>query len=438
LKPDYLAVVIGHGRDQVAAHVAEAAPDATTVVQEQQLGTGHAVAVALEVLPHLEGVVVVTYGDVPLLTGDTLQGLIDVHIRDSNAVTVLTAQVAKPGGYGRIVRDDGGAVRAIIEHKDADDAVLAINEINSGIYAFDAAVLRSGLSRISADNAQGELYLTDVLGIAHLDSHRVGAVITDDPWQTEGVNDRVQLAALGRELNRRITQRWMRDGVTVIDPATTWIDVDVAVERDVVIRPGVQLLGATHVAAGAQIGPDTTLLDTTVGVEATVVRTHACGARIGPSVVVGPFTYLRPGAVLAATSKAGAFVEIKNSSIGEGAKVPHLSYVGDATIGDGANIGAGTIVANYDGVAKHHTTVGRNTFVGSDSVLVAPVEVADGSYVAAGSTVTTSNRPGELTVARSNQRNIEGWVNRKRPGTATAEAACLARKRGEGSHVEGE
>ncbi|PSL04710.1 UDP-N-acetylglucosamine pyrophosphorylase /glucosamine-1-phosphate N-acetyltransferase [Haloactinopolyspora alba] len=437
LEPDHLTVVIGHGRDQVAAHLGQT-PGVATVVQEQQLGTGHAVQVALGALPDLDGVVVVTYGDVPLLTGATLHELVDAHTADANAVTVLTADVADPTGYGRILRDDEGAVRGIVEHKDASAEVRAITEINSGIYAFDAAVLRSALGQLTTDNSQGELYLTDVLGIARSEGRRVGAFVTDDPWQTEGVNDRVQLATMTRELNRRVTERWMRAGVTMVDPATTWIDATVTLEQDVVLRPGVQLHGSTHVGAGAEVGPDSTLRDVTVGADASVVRSHLVGAEVAASASVGPFSYLRPGAVIDERAKAGAFVEIKASSVGEGAKVPHLSYVGDATIGAGVNIGAGTIVANYDGVAKHHTTVGRHTFVGSDSVLVAPVELADGSYVAAGSTVTAGTEPGELAVARARQRNVDGWVARRRAGTATAEAAHAAQQRAGDDHVEGE
>lgn len=438
LKPDHLSVVIGHGRDLVAAHLAGVAPGVTTAVQEQQLGTGHAVGVALETLPELDGVVVVTYGDVPLLTGDTLHELVERHVADGNAVTVLTAHVADPTGYGRIVREDDGGVRAIVEHKDADADVLRITEINSGIYAFDAAVLRAGLGRITTQNAQGELYLTDVLGLARQDGRRVGAVVTGDPWQTEGVNDRVQLAAMNREFNRRVTERWMRSGVTMIDPATTFIDVTVTLERDVVLRPGVQLRGRTEIAAGAEVGPDTTLVDTVVGPGASVVRVHSDGAQIGAGAAVGPYTYLRPGAVLAERAKAGAYVEIKKSTVGPGAKVPHLTYVGDATIGEGANIGAGTIFANYDGVAKHPTTVGRHVFVGSDSVLVAPVELADGSYVAAGSTVVSATAPGELAVARGRQRNIAGWVARRRAGTKTAAAAEAAAADTTGDSDEGD
>ncbi|NDL58490.1 bifunctional UDP-N-acetylglucosamine diphosphorylase/glucosamine-1-phosphate N-acetyltransferase GlmU [Phytoactinopolyspora mesophila] len=435
LEPEHLSVVVGHGRDQVTAHLADAAPAVTTAIQEEQLGTGHAVQCALAMLPELSGVVVVTYGDVPLLSGDTLRALIDQHEADSNGVTVLTAHVADPTGYGRIVRDEHGAVLRIVEHKDADEETRRITEMNSGIYAFDADVLRSGLARLTADNVQGELYLTDVLGLARADGRRVGALVTGDAWQTEGVNDRSQLAALNREMNRRVTTQWMRAGVTIIDPATTWIDVTVTLERDVVLRPGVQLHGSTRIHEGAEIGPDSTLRDTTVDRGAVVIRTHAEGAEIGPHANVGPFSYLRPGTRLGKKGKIGGFVETKKAEIGEGSKVPHLSYVGDATIGDGVNIGAGTIVANYDGVHKHHTTVGDHTFVGSDSVLVAPVELADGSYVAAGSTVTSHTEPGDLAVARARQRNVSGWVDRRRPGTSTLEAARRARARQTGSDV---
>lgn len=429
LAPEHLTVVVGHGRDEVTAHLGEIAPTVATAVQDQQLGTGHAVQYALQSQPELSGVVVVTYGDVPLLSGDTLRALVDQHVADGNGATVLTAEVDDPTGYGRIVRDGTGAVERIVEHKDADDTIRAIREMNSGIYAFDADVLRSGLSRLTTDNSQGELYLTDVLGLARGDGRRVGALVTDDAWQTEGVNDRVQLAALHRELNRRTTTHWMRAGVTIVDPATTWVDITVTLERDVVLRPGVQLHGGTRIREGAEIGPECTLTDTVVGPGAVVVRTQAVGAEIGPEATVGPYSYLRPGTRLGAKGKIGGFVETKKAEIGEGSKVPHLSYVGDAAIGAGVNIGAGTIFANYDGVDKHHTGVGDHTFVGSNSVLVAPVELADGSYVAAGSAVTSGTEPGDLAIARARQRNISGWVAQKRAGTSTDEAAERAKAR---------
>jgi bifunctional UDP-N-acetylglucosamine pyrophosphorylase / glucosamine-1-phosphate N-acetyltransferase len=438
LQPEHLVVVIGHGREQVAEHLAATAPEATIVVQDRQLGTGHAVACALEALPELEGVVVVTYGDVPLLGPDTVTDLVARHLDDGNAVTVLTAEVADPTGYGRIVRDADGGVLGIVEHKDASSSVLEIREINSGIYAFDAGALQACLTRLDTDNAQGELYLTDVLGMARTDGRRVGAQPIIDSWQTEGVNDRVQLAELYRELNRRVLDRWMRAGVTVLDPATTWVDVTVRLGRDVLLRPGVQLHGSTTVDDGAEIGPDTTLVDCVVGERASVVRTHARGAEIGPESSVGPFTYLRPGARLARRAKAGAFVEIKASTVGEGAKVPHLSYVGDADIGVGSNIGAATVVVNYDGVAKHRTVIGDYVRIGSDTMLVAPVTVGDGAYTAAGSVITADIPPGAMAVARARQRNVEDWVARKRAGTAAADAAERAKARQTGTEHEAE
>jgi len=439
LEPEHLVVVVGHGRDQVTEHLAAVAPRVTTAVQDRQLGTGHAVGCALGTLPELDGVLVVTYGDVPLLAGATIRDLVDLHVADGNGVTVLTAEVENPSGYGRIVRDADGGVLGIVEEKDASDAVQRIREINSGIYAFDAAVLRDGLARLTSDNAQGELYLTDLVAMARTDGRGVGAYKTGDAWQTEGVNDRVQLAAIRRELNRRVLDGWMRAGVTVVDPATTWVDVTVELGRDVVLRPGVQLCGSTRVEDGAEVGPDSTITDCAIGAGASVVRTHATGADIGPECSVGPFTVLRPGTRLARRSKAGAYVEIKASSVGEGSKVPHLSYVGDAEIGEGSNIGAATVVVNYDGVAKHRTVVGDYVRIGSDTMLIAPVTVGDGAYTAAGSVITNDVPPGAMAVGRGRQRNVEGWVERKRPGTTSADAAARAQsgQTGDEAAVEG-
>ncbi|WP_122261279.1 bifunctional UDP-N-acetylglucosamine diphosphorylase/glucosamine-1-phosphate N-acetyltransferase GlmU [Ornithinimicrobium cerasi] len=438
--PEHLAVVVRHERDRVAEHVAALDPGAVVADQDEVKGTGRACECGLDALPaDLEGTVLVTMGDVPLLTGRTLVELTERHEASGAAVTVITAELDDAKSYGRVVRNERGDVVAIMEHKDAlahraagDDLahVVDVREINSGIYAFDAAVLRAALGEVGTDNAQGEKYLTDVIGIARRDGRTVRAHLVEDLWQTEGVNDRVQLAALGKELNRRTVEHWMREGVTVVDPDTTWIDAEVTIGRDTVVRPGTQLLGATTVGEGVVIGPDTTLTDTEVRDGASVVRTQAEAAVIGERATVGPFSYLRPGTVLGAAGKIGGFVETKNARIGDGAKVPHLTYCGDATIGEGANIGAGTIFANYDGVAKHHTTVGRHSFVGSDSVLVAPVEIADGAYVAAGSTIEGRVGPGQIAVARGRQRNVDGWVARRRPGTRTAAAAeeALARR----------
>ncbi|QWF81975.1 bifunctional UDP-N-acetylglucosamine diphosphorylase/glucosamine-1-phosphate N-acetyltransferase GlmU [Amycolatopsis sp. CA-230715] len=428
LDPDHLTVVVGHRREAVGEHldlVGKAlGRQVTTAVQEQQNGTGHAVSCALATLPQdLTGTVVVSYGDVPLLDTPTLASLLAEHTGSGNAVTVLTAVVAEPTGYGRILRDADGAVTGIVEQKDGTPEQLEITEINSGVYAFDAAVLTDGLSRLSTDNAQGELYLTDVLGIARGDGGKVGALVVDDPWLTEGVNDRVQLSVLGAELNRRIVRDWQRAGVTVVDPATTWIDASVTLAQDVVLKPGVQLHGETSVGEGSAIGPDSTLTDVRIGSGATVIRTHGSGVVLGDNVTVGPFAYLRPGTRLAEKGKIGTFVETKNADIGKGTKVPHLTYVGDATIGEHSNIGASSVFVNYDGVAKHHTTIGSHVRMGSDNMYVAPVTVGDGAASGAGAVIRRDVPPGALAVSGGPQRNIEGWVARRRSGTPAAEAA---------------
>ncbi|MGC3953021.1 MAG: bifunctional UDP-N-acetylglucosamine diphosphorylase/glucosamine-1-phosphate N-acetyltransferase GlmU [Propionicimonas sp.] len=427
LEPEQLVVVVGHGREQVEAHLAEVAPQVRIALQERPLGTGDAVRSGMAVLQGITGEVVVTSGDVPLLTGQTLTELVRAHRSQGNDVTLLTAVVPDPTGYGRIVRD-GENVARIVEQKDATAEEAAIEEINAGIYVFDATLLAEGLAGLQAKNAQGELYLTDVIGHAVGAGRRVGAQILDDHLQTEGVNDRIQLAAMGAELNRRIVRRAMAAGVTVIDPATTWIHDGVDLEPDVTLLPNTSLEGATSIARGATIGPDTTLIDVEVGQDATVVRSHAELAVIGDGTAVGPFAYLRPGTELGVKAKIGAFVETKKAIVGDGTKVPHLTYCGDAVLGEGVNIGAGTIFANYDGVTKSTSTVGDNSFVGSDSVLVAPVHIAGGAYVAAGSTITGDVGPGELAVARGQQRNIRGWVARKRAGTATDRTAQAALK----------
>jgi bifunctional UDP-N-acetylglucosamine pyrophosphorylase/glucosamine-1-phosphate N-acetyltransferase len=443
LDPANLVVVVGHGRDAVREHLDTVGKaldrPIATAVQDAQNGTGHAVGCALAELPDdLTGTVLVSYGDVPLLDTETLAALLAEHTGRGNAVTVLTAVLDDPTGYGRIVRDTEGAVTGIVEHKDCTAAELEIPEINSGVYAFEAAVLTGGLSRLSTDNAQGELYLTDVLGIARGDGHRVGALIVDDPWLTEGVNDRVQLSALGAELNRRIVQRWQRAGVSVVDPATTWIDAGVTLARDVLLEPGVQLRGGTSIGEGALVGPDSTLSDVTVGAGASVVRTHGSGAVIGENATVGPFAYLRPGTRLGEKGKIGTFVETKNASIGAGSKVPHLTYVGDATIGEQSNIGASSVFVNYDGVAKHHTSIGSHVRTGSDNMFVAPVTVGDGAYSGAGTVVRQDVPPGALAVSGGAQRNIEGWVVRRRPGTPAAQAAQAALARQNTTENDGE
>ncbi|GAB2947066.1 bifunctional UDP-N-acetylglucosamine diphosphorylase/glucosamine-1-phosphate N-acetyltransferase GlmU [Nonomuraea fastidiosa] len=426
LEPEQLIVVIGHALERVGGHLAATSPDARTVVQREQRGTGHAVRTVLEEIGTISGTVLVTYGDVPLLRTQTLAGLLDRHAAENNAVTVLTAEVPDPTGYGRIIRDESGAVLEIVEEKDATPEQRAIKEMNSGIYAFDGLLLADAVKRVSTDNAQGEEYLTDVLAILRRDGHRVGACVAADHVEVEGVNDRVQLAAARKILNRRLLEQHMRAGVTIIDPDSTWIDVGVRIEPDAVVHPGTQLHGETVIKTGAEVGPGTTLTSTVVG-EGAVVRNAVCDhAEIGPEASVGPYAYLRPGTVLGRKSKAGTFVEMKNTKVGERSKVPHLSYAGDATIGNDANIGASTVFVNYDGVEKHRTTVGDGAFVGCDTMLVAPVTVHDGAYTAAGSTIVDDVPPGAIGVARARQRNIEKWVLRRRAGTKSAAAAQRA------------
>ena len=431
--PRRVVAVIGHQRDQVGAHIAELAPEALLAVQEEQAGTGHAVRVGVEAADAREGTVLVAYGDTPLLTAESLRAFVSEHEAAQRAVSVLSGVVDDPFGYGRVVRDEDGEVVAIVEQKDATPEQRQVREINSGIMAFDAAFLHEALPRLGNDNANGEYYLTDLLGLARDAGLTVGAHPIADVRQTEGANDRAQLAELGRELNTRIVERWMREGVTVMDPATTWIDADVVLAPDVVLLPGTQLLGATVVGEDAVIGPDSTLKDCEIGAGARIVRVHAELAVVGEQADVGPFSYLRPGTRLGAGGKIGGFVETKNADIGAGAKVPHLSYVGDAEIGEGTNIGAGTIFANYDGVAKHRTTIGRHARTGSNNTFVAPVTIGDGASTGGGTVVRGDVPAGALAVSAGPMRVIEQWAQQRRAGTAQAEAAERAQQSGEGS-----
>ncbi|HEX5567530.1 MAG TPA: bifunctional UDP-N-acetylglucosamine diphosphorylase/glucosamine-1-phosphate N-acetyltransferase GlmU, partial [Streptomyces sp.] len=431
LDPEHLVVVVGHGRERVTEHLSALDAGVRTAVQHEQRGTGHAVRMALEALAadgvKPAGTVVVTCGDTPLLTGDTLVRLAGAHAAEGNAVTVLSAEVPDATGYGRIVRDEDGAVTAIVEHKDATEEQRAVREINSGVFAFDGSLLAEALGQVRTDNSQGEEYLTDVLGILREAGHRVGAWMAADHREIVGINNRVQLAEARGLLNQRLLRQAMLAGVTVVDPATTWLDATVTYEPDALVHPGTQLLGTTHLGAGCEVGPNCRLADTLVGADAVVSNAVTDRAEIGPGASVGPYAYLRPGTRLGPKAKAGTYVEMKNAEIGEGTKVPHLSYVGDATIGEHTNIGAASVFVNYDGETKHHTTIGSHCKTGSDNMFVAPVTVGDGAYTAAGSVITKDVPPGSLAVARGQQRNIEGWVDRKRPGSAAARAAQTAR-----------
>ena len=430
--PQHLVVVLGKDRQRIAPVVGELAAQLgrpiEVAVQEQQMGTGDAALCGLSALPEdFDGTVVITSGDIPLLDADTLADLIATHSGESAAVTVLTTTVPEARGYGRILRTQDGEVIAIVEETDATPQQRGIREINAGVYAFDIAALRSALSRLSSNNAQHELYLTDVISIVRTDGQLVHAKHVDDSALVSGVNDRVQLAHLAAELNRRVVATHQRAGVTVVDPGTTWIDVDVEIGRDSVIAPGTQLLGGTRIGERCRIGPDTTLTDVSVGDGSSVVRTHGSEAIVGGGAEVGPFTYLRPGTRLGADGKLGAFVETKNATIGTGTKVPHLTFVGDADIGDHSNIGASSVFVNFDGENKSRTTVGSHVRTGSDTMFVAPVTVGDGAYTGAGTVLREDVPPGALAISAGTQRNIEDWVLRNRPDSDSAAAAARAK-----------
>lgn len=426
LGPSVEVVVVGHRREQVIDFLAREHPRAIPVVQAQQLGTGHATRIGLDGMPQFaDGTVLVTLGDAPLVTAQTLRALIELHEESGAGATVLTAIVEDPAGYGRVLRSPDGSVEQIVEQRDGTPDQLAVREISSGIFAFDAAQLAKALTQLTTDNAQGEQYLPEVLTILRAQGIGIAALAADAD-ETAGVNDRVQLAHAHRVANARILDGLMRSGVTVIDPATTWVDATVTVAPDATLWPGTYLHGATAVAAGASIGPEATLQDTEVGENARILRATCLSAIVGPGVTVGPYAYLRPGADLGEDVHIGTFVEVKASDIAPGAKVPHLTYVGDASIGAGTNIGAGTVFANYDGVAKHRSRVGAHVRSGSNVTFIAPVEVGDGAYTAAGSALTESVPPGAIAVARPQQHNVEGWVLRRRAGTPSAEAAAAA------------
>lgn len=427
LEPEHLLVVVRHDREVVAESVREAAPHARFVDQDEMPGTGRAVEQAVEQLPaDFDGDVVVVSADVPFLDLASVSALLELHREQAAEVTLLSAIVADPTGYGRVIRQ-GRSVTRIVEQKDASADELAVTEINSGTYAFTVAALRRHLQFVTAANAQNEKYLTDIVGLVAVNGGVVAALPVSESWRVEGINDRVQLAAAARRLNDRIVEHWQREGVTILDPQTTWIDRDVSLAADVEILPGTQLKGATVVETGAIIGPDTTLVDTEVGEGATVKRTDATLAVIGAGATVGPFSYLRAGTILGADGKIGAFVETKNADIGRGSKVPHLSYVGDAEVGESVNLGAGSITANYDGVDKHRTVIGSHVHGGAHTVYVAPVRIGDGAATGAGAVVRKDVPAGSLALTVAPQRIISGWTEAKHPGSAGAQAAAAAR-----------
>ncbi len=427
LAPAHVVVVVRHERDQVAAAVLGVAPEVVVVDQDEVPGTGRAVEIALDALAGFEGDVLVLSGDCPLADADTLGAFVSEHRTAQADATLMTAVVDDPTGYGRIIRESDGSVARIVEQKDASPDEAAVSEVNAGMYVFAAAALREHLPQVGTANAQNEKYLTDTVALLRRAGRRVAASVAKDPTVTYGVNDRVQLSEVGRLLNARTVRRWQLAGVTVLDPATTWIDVTATLAPDVTVLPNTHILRATSIAEGATVGPDTSLVDCEVGRGATVTRTDATLAVIGADATVGPFAYVRPGTELGERGKIGTFVETKNSTIGEGSKVPHLSYVGDTTIGRNVNLGAGAITANYDDLTKHRTEIADEVHAGSHNVFVAPVRIGEGAKTGAGAVIRKDVPAGALALSIAPQRNVAGWVENNRPGTGAAEAAARAR-----------
>jgi bifunctional UDP-N-acetylglucosamine pyrophosphorylase / glucosamine-1-phosphate N-acetyltransferase len=411
-----VAVIVSPGQDLSAA----LPPGVETVVQPQPDGTGGAVRAALDLIRDSERVIVLN-ADHPLISAAMLKELLAAH-RDAGAVaTVLSVEVDDPGSYGRLVRDESGAFDQIVETKHREGVspeVLAIHEINTNTFVFDAPALADALGQITNDNTAGEYYIGDVLPLLREDGRAVVVHRPDDSTVNLGVNTRIELAEASREAHRRILERHMLAGVTVVDPAAAWIDADVVIEPDATIEPGCLLRGATRVGRGAVVGPFTTLIDTVLGAEAAVRHSHLVECEVLDRCSVGPFTYIRPRTTLREGAKAGAFVEIKGSEIGAGSKVPHLSYVGDAEVGEDANIGAGSITANWDGFRKHRTVIGDHVRIGVDTALVAPVNVGDAAYTGAGSVITRDVPPGALGISRPEQENIEGYEKTARESKA--------------------
>ena len=417
-----LTVVVGSHKDEVIEHLAKIAPKAKTVFQEKRNGTGGAAQLALA--SHKgDGTVLILAGDTPLLTTQTLQEFIEVHQTQKNKASVLTALLPDPTGYGRIIRGDDGVILKIVEEKDATESEKDIDEINTGVYLFESKVLSAVISKIQSNNSQKELYLTDVISLLNDQKESVHAIVSNDYTETLGINDRTQLAEVTAIMRDRINNQHMLAGVSIIDPTTTWIDAGVKIEADVVIYPSSAISGETVIKSGAIIGPRTTLVDCEVGSGASVIESFATKSVIGDGAKVGPYTYLRKGTVLDSDSKAGAFVEIKNSTVGKGSKVAHLSYVGDAQIGQESNIGAATVFVNYDGEKKHQTKIGDQVRIGSDTMLVAPVTIGDGAYTAAGSVINEDVPAGAIGIGRARQVNILGWVLKKRKDSKSAAAA---------------
>ncbi|MFZ4064813.1 MAG: bifunctional UDP-N-acetylglucosamine diphosphorylase/glucosamine-1-phosphate N-acetyltransferase GlmU [Rhodoluna sp.] len=429
LGASYVIPVVRHEKEILESYIHAFYPNTHIAHQDEIPGTGRAVECALNVLPDgFSGAVVVTSGDVPLLDVNTIEAMLDVHLSSGAGATLLTAVFSDPSGYGRIVRDDSGSFSSIVEHRDATDEELEITEVNAGVYVFDFDALKSALSAIGTHNAVGEKYLTDAATEILKSGRAVQALQVSDNWLVAGVNNRVQLQEVSAELNRRICEGWMLSGVTIADPQTTFIDITVSLSEDVTLLPGTHLKGITSVGRGSTIGPEVWIEDTQVGEDVSIIKAHISGSVIESESTVGPYSYIRPGTHLGAGGKIGTFVETKNAKIGAGSKIPHLTYVGDATIGEHSNIGAGTIFANYDGVEKHQSTIGSHVRTGAHNVFVSPITIGDGAYTAAGTVVRKDVKPGDLAMNVAPQRNLADWVLAKRSNSAAAKAAEKAKE----------
>jgi bifunctional UDP-N-acetylglucosamine pyrophosphorylase/glucosamine-1-phosphate N-acetyltransferase len=404
-------VIVGHGADAVKSTLGDSVEYA---LQSEQLGTGHAVLQAGPLLAKEEGVTVVICGDTPLVRKETVEAMIDLHVRQGAAATILTADLSDPTGYGRIVRGADNGVLRIVEHKDCSPEEAAITEINTGTYCFDNLKLFEALEQVTNDNAQGEYYLPDVIGILQREGLGIAACLVVDPAEAIGVNDRIALGEAERLMRRRINAGHQVNGVTFIDAEHTYIEANVKIGQDTIVYPGTVLRGNTSVGSDCVIGPSAELTDTTVGDGSTIRQSVAEGAEVGEDCSVGPFAYLRPGTKLGRHVKVGDFVEIKNTVIGEHSKVPHLSYVGDAIVGSNVNIGCGAITANYDGYNKSKTEIGDNVFIGSNANLIAPVKIGSGAYVVAGSTITQNVPDNDVAIARERQVNKPGYADKIR------------------------
>ena len=425
LSAEHVVTVLGHQKNLISEYVTEHFPATLVADQGSTPGTGAAVEAGLAALPkEFKGEVLVLSGDVPLLDIASISELLELHRGSANAATLISTILDNPTGYGRILRSRDGLV-GIIEQKDASESDLAVTEVNAGVYVFDRNHLDKALASVTTRNSQGEKYLTDVISILLEQGQSAAAYPITDHWLVAGINDKKQLSEVAAELNARIVKAWQLAGVTIIEPSTTWIDVTCQVGPDATLLPSTRLHGLTQVGTQATIGPDTTVTDSFIGAGATVSRSQVSSAEILENASVGPFAFIRPGTVLGADGKIGAFVEVKNSIIGPSAKVPHLSYVGDSEIGEGANIGAGTIFANYDGVDKHRITIGAFARTGSSNTFVAPVTVGDGAYTAAGSTIRRNVESGALALNEAAQKNLSGWVLANRPGSQSAKAVNL-------------